>query len=64
MMNRSGLFSLVVSSSWLEGNAKTLVESEVLHGNQLRCKKWSILDYLLHSSIFRLAWFRYVSISF
>jgi len=63
-MNRSDLFILVVSSSWLEGNAKTPAEREVLHGNQLRCKKWFMLDYLLHSSIFRLAWFRYVSISF
>ncbi|PVC71225.1 hypothetical protein C2I27_10895 [Priestia megaterium] len=39
-------------------------ESEVLHRNQQRCHKQSLLEHLSHLFVFRLEWFRYGTISF
>jgi len=39
-------------------------ESEVLHGNQQRCRKRSILSHVSRLFAFRLDWCSYVSSSF
>ncbi|RDZ11304.1 hypothetical protein C3744_22815 [Priestia megaterium] len=39
-------------------------ESEVLHGNQQRCNKRSVLAHLSHLFVFRWDCFSYVSASF